>query len=77
MITEFNRDVDKLSNDLTNQSRNSIMYLISFFGLRIYIDLIMYRTTKEANRRRTLVDAIIQTKEEIENTMRESFNASG
>jgi hypothetical protein len=76
MITEFNRDVEKLSNDLTTHSRNSVMYLIPFYNFE-YINLIVYRTTKEANRRRTLVDAIKQTKEEIESTMKESFNAAG
>jgi hypothetical protein len=34
-MTEFERDVDKLSNDLTSQSRNNIMYIFSF--LLIYI----------------------------------------
>ncbi|CAF3507564.1 unnamed protein product [Rotaria sp. Silwood1] len=56
MIAEFNKDVDKLSNDLTAQSRNGVI------------------TPREANRRRTLVDTIKQSKEEIETTMRESFN---
>ncbi|CAF1561860.1 unnamed protein product, partial [Adineta steineri] len=28
MTTEFNKDVDKLSNDLTTQSRNGNMYRI-------------------------------------------------
>ncbi|CAF3989334.1 unnamed protein product, partial [Rotaria sp. Silwood1] len=31
-------------------------------------------TSQEANRRRTLVDTIKQSKEEIETTMRKSFN---
>ncbi|CAF1056026.1 unnamed protein product [Adineta ricciae] len=57
MMTEFNKDVDKLSSDLTSQSRNGAV------------------TTGEANRRRTLVDTIKQSKDEIERTMRESFNA--
>ncbi|CAF0724916.1 unnamed protein product [Rotaria sordida] len=56
MITEFNKDIDKLSNDLTAQSRNGVI------------------TAREANRRRTLVDTIKQSKEEIETTMKESFN---
>ncbi|CAF3441652.1 unnamed protein product, partial [Rotaria sp. Silwood2] len=56
MITEFNKDVDKLSNDLSAQSRNGVI------------------TSREANRRRTLVDTIKQSQEEIETTMRESFN---
>ncbi|CAF5036934.1 unnamed protein product, partial [Rotaria sp. Silwood1] len=56
MITEFNKDVDKLSNDLTAQSRNGVI------------------NPREANHRRTLVDTIKQSKEEIETTMRESFN---
>lgn len=37
----------------------------------------LYRTPGEANRRRTLVDAIKQTKDDIEKAMRESFNAYG
>lgn len=36
-----------------------------------------FSTGGEANRRRTLVDTIKQSKEEIEATMRESFNAYG
>jgi hypothetical protein len=39
--------------------------------------LLYFRTQREANRRRTLVDAINQSKEEIETTMRESFNGAG
>ncbi|CAF4984808.1 unnamed protein product, partial [Rotaria sp. Silwood1] len=54
MITEFNNDVDKLSNNLTAQSRNRVI------------------TPREANRRRTLVDTIKQSKEEIETTMRKN-----
>ncbi|CAF3480315.1 unnamed protein product [Rotaria socialis] len=56
MISELNKDVDKLSKDLTTQSRNGSI------------------TQREANRRRTLVDAIKQSKEEIEKSMREGFN---
>ncbi|CAF3852348.1 unnamed protein product [Rotaria magnacalcarata] len=56
MISELNKDVDKLSKDLTTQSRNGAI------------------TQREANRRRTLVDAIKQSKEEIEKSMREGFN---
>jgi len=45
-----------------------------FFSLLIFI---LFRTTGEANRRRTLVDAIKQSKDEIEKTMRDSFNQTG
>jgi hypothetical protein len=75
MMTEFNKDVDKLSNDLTVQSRNSVMYIVSKNLSSCFYCVLSYRTTREANRRRTLVDTIKQSKEEIETTMRESFNA--
>ena len=77
MMRELSRDVDKLSCDLTSQTRSNVMYVYEFFLAIVHRSLNISSTAREANRRRTLVDEMKQIKEDIETQMNQGYNTTG